>query len=397
MPHERVRHIKELIIKSLNYSPIVGILGHRQVGKTTLSSGLSTTYFTLDLKQVLDSIQTNPMQFLVDNPGKPLVIDECQYAPELFPALKEFVRVNKKPAQILLTGSVRFTSRKIIKESLTGRIINWELLPMNYTELNNKPLSDKLIKFLGAKTIELDIKKNTISFNKEIKRYLSCGGLPGIFSLRNEAIRVQKFETQLQTMLERDLKLILETSLSLRSIYSLLTYFVDRQGMPINFTDAARVTRISIPTIKKLISAFEAMFLLRIYESEGGQKAPTLYFEDQGEASHLMKQVRTEFQEVEHYFYANFRAQWMYRPELKIRMTQYRTRSGALVPFVLRNQKDVLGIIPIIEDNPSFSVFGSSRSFLNENPQAKVLYVHSGTTDKVLNSRERIVPIGGLI
>ncbi|HMO18961.1 MAG TPA: AAA family ATPase [Oligoflexia bacterium] len=397
MPHERDRHIKELLIKSLKYSPIVGILGHRQVGKTTLSSALSSTYFTLDLKQILDTIQDNPMQFLENNRGKPLVIDECQLAAELFPALKEFVRVNKKPGQILLTGSVRFTSRKVITESLTGRIINWELLPMNYSELNSLPLSDKLVRFLGAKSIEVDINKKPLNLNREIIRYLKCGGLPGIFSLRDEAIRFQKFETQLQAMIERDLKLILDTSLSFRTILLLVKYFVDRQGVPLNYADASRSTRISIPTIKKLLYAFEAMFLVRVYDSEGGQKAPVLYFEDQGEASHLMVQARTEFQEVEHYFYANFRSQWMYRPELSIRMTQYRTRSGAVVPFVLRDKKNVLGILPIADENPSFAVFGSARSFLSENPHAKVLYVHGGTTDKILNSRERIISMGALM
>lgn len=397
MPHQRERHVTKLLIDTLKFSPIVGILGHRQVGKTTLASLLSTNYFTLDIRQTLDKIELDPLGFLENNHGKPLVIDECQLAPELFPALKEYVRINKKPGQILLTGSIRFTSRKIIKESLTGRIVNWELLPMNYSELKQLPLSDSLIKFLNAKNVELEIINKSIDLNSEITRYLSNGGLPGVFSVRNEAIRYQKFETQLQTMLERDLKLILDTSLSLRTIMSFLVYLANKQAIPINFSEASRATRISVPTIKKLLSAFEAMFLIRIYEAEGNQNSPILYFEDQGEASHLLTLPRTELQEIEHYIYANFRAQWMYRPELKIKLTQYRTRSGAMVPFVLRSPKGILGILPSIEENPSPSSYGSANSFLKENPSAKVLYLHKGKKDKIISPRERSMPIGLLV
>ena len=56
--------------------------------------------------------------------------------PELFPALKEFVRLHKKPGQFLLTGSVRFSSRKANGESLTGRIVTIKIPPLGSGEIN---------------------------------------------------------------------------------------------------------------------------------------------------------------------------------------------------------------------------------------------------------------------
>jgi len=96
----------------------------------------------------MSQAQASPTVFLASKPGHPLVIDECQLAPALFPALKEWVRVRKSPGQFLLTGSVRFSSRKAIRESLTGRMIAWELLPMDWSEMHGTPLPDTVIRQL---------------------------------------------------------------------------------------------------------------------------------------------------------------------------------------------------------------------------------------------------------
>jgi len=358
---------------------------------------MGSNYFTLDLKQTLTKLEKDPIGFLDSNRGNPLVIDECQLSPDLFPALKEFVRVNKKPEQFLITGSVRFTSRKAIRESLTGRIINWELLPMDYCELKGLPLADTGIRFIQAKNVEVDLRGKTLDFAAEVPRFLMHGGLPGVFSVRNDALRAQKYESQLESLLDRDLRLVSDTSLSLRAITSFAQYLASNQGSALNLAEGSRATRISIPTLRKLLSAFESIFLIRVYETEGGQKAPVVYFEDQGEASYLSSKERSELQQLEHYIYANLRTQWHYRPELRVRMSQYRTRGGALVPFVLRSSKGVLGIIPTLEENPGPSAYGSGTSFLKENSSAKVLYVHLGKKDQLLNKRERSLPVSSLV
>jgi AAA domain len=69
-------------------------------------------------------------------------IDEAQLFPALFPALKAHVRINKRKGQFLLSGSVRFTSKADIRESLTGRIVSLELLPFTISGAAGVPLPD---------------------------------------------------------------------------------------------------------------------------------------------------------------------------------------------------------------------------------------------------------------
>jgi len=44
VPHLRRRHIIDLVKNSLIFSPIVGLLGHRQVGKTTFLNIFTNHY-----------------------------------------------------------------------------------------------------------------------------------------------------------------------------------------------------------------------------------------------------------------------------------------------------------------------------------------------------------------
>ena len=120
MAHTRVRFLTSLVKKGLSFQGIVGVFGHRQVGKTTLLEMLSQRYATLDRVIELTQATENPVGFLNGLLGnqqkRPVAIDECQLCPPLFPELKEWVRTHKEPGIFLLSGSVRFSSRKAIRE-----------------------------------------------------------------------------------------------------------------------------------------------------------------------------------------------------------------------------------------------------------------------------------------
>ncbi|MCM2276591.1 MAG: AAA family ATPase [Oligoflexia bacterium] len=127
------------------------------MGKTTLAQQQGDRYFTFDLKANQNLALADSSGFLEANKSHPLILDECQLVPDLFPAIKEQVRLTQAPGQFLLTGSVRFSSRKAIRESLTGRIISFELLPMDLSEAEGRPLPDAIPRLLAAKTTELDL------------------------------------------------------------------------------------------------------------------------------------------------------------------------------------------------------------------------------------------------
>lgn len=397
MPHRRPRHLQKLLSKTLRFSPITGILGHRQVGKTVLSSGLCTEYVTLDLAQELSHALVDPTTFLAAHIGSPVTIDECQLAPPLFPALKEWVRINPKPRQFLLTGSVRFTSRKAIRESLTGRIITWELLPMDWAEQHEQPLQDSVLRILDSDHLNLSLKPNPTFTNASYQRYLDMGGLPGVFGARDPAIRAQRFETQINTILERDLKLLIQTSLEFRTLRKLMAALAEQVGSPLGVTELSRETGISLPTLRKLIPAFESLFLIRLIPTEGDFSKPILFFEDLGEQHHLKRDGDSDASRLLAFLYQNLRTQLHYRPDLKVEIFNFSTRAGHRMPLCFRKGRKVLGIFPLGGESELPQASQSAQSFLSRYSEAKVLFVSAEDQDRLITPQIRWVGTSRLL
>ena len=396
MSHLRSRYLENLLQKSLKFSPIVGLLGHRQVGKTTLSESLAKSYITMDRSEFLNQGLYSPNTILQSYEASPLVIDECQLAPPLFPALKEWVRTHKKSGQFLLTGSVRFSSRKAIRESLTGRIINWELLPMNLSESHSAPLPNTILNLIESKNFDYPLKFPTYFSEKSFGTALTQGGLPGVFAVRDPVVRKQRFETQIETILERDLRLLVQTSLEFRTLRNLLSVLAARQTLPIELSEVSRAARISVPALKGILAALESMFVIRIIETEGTRRRPVLFFEDQGEASHLGGNSLGILNDITRFLFASLRHQWVYRPEAQGRLFQFRNRGGAFVPLALSTQRGTLGWIPMLDETPGKHEMASAKSFLDSYENARCLFVHQGQLDRSLGSKLRIVPLGVL-
>ncbi len=373
MAHTRERFLGPLIEKALKFSSIVGVFGHRQTGKTTLVENLGAEYVTLDRAQDLNLAEQNPEAFIL-NRELPFVIDECQLAPLLFPALKDAVRMRKSPGQYLLTGSVRFTSRKVIRESLTGRLFQLELLPLTLEEAQSRPLSDALIRFLKAKNLKSwqAPDKNPSRLN-ELLRHFEVGGLPGICFHREPAIRAGKLASHTDTLLRRDLRLVCETTLPASVVQSVLTELALGQGMPLELATLSRRVRVSVKTLPYLIEAFEALFLVRILECRGGSKKPILFFEDSGLAHYFSKGRVPESSFALRLAFSHFFPQFHYRPELVSQSFCYRTRGGAEVPLAFDTQMGILGVIPTWFDTPTPALLASARSFQKTFPGSKVL------------------------
>ena len=397
MPHLRRRHLRDLLGKSLHFSPIVAVFGHRQVGKTTLCEGLAGSYLTLDRREILDQGLHSPETLLRSGTATPLVIDECQLAPPLFPALKEWVRAHKKPGQFLLTGSVRFSSRKAIRESLTGRTINWELLPMDLSEAHSAPLPEAIPRLLASKRLDFPLERASYFSRGSFANALSHGGLPGVFAIRDPAVRKQRFETQIETLLERDLRLLVQTSLEYRTLRNLLSVLAARQALPLELSEVSRAARISVPALRRLIPSLEAMFVLRVVETEGSRRRPVLFFEDQGEASHLAGERNDTLFDLTRFLFSFIRHQWHYRPELGASLFQFRSRGGAFVPLAVRSKHGILGLIPMLDEAPGKHELASAQSFLSIYERSRCLFVHLGKSDRTVGAAMRVVPLACLV
>ncbi|MBI3533884.1 MAG: AAA family ATPase [Deltaproteobacteria bacterium] len=219
MPHTRLRHLQESFDRLIKFARIIGILGHRQVGKTTFLKANARECVTLDDEDIFKTASNSPKKFIESLQANRSGIDECQLVPGLFSALKVKIGTSSTPGRFILTGSVRFTSRKAIRESLTGRISNLELLPFCMTEIENEPNSSLFLQMLTCESFENMEHRFVIPsslFNEHsnaIERYLKNGGLPGLFHIRDERTRVSQLADILETILDRDIRLVYKTSL----------------------------------------------------------------------------------------------------------------------------------------------------------------------------------------
>ena len=138
------RHIESRILElSKSYSAIL-LTGPRQAGKTTMLQELSEKenigreYVTLDDLIERDMAKNDPALFLqLHKP--PVLIDEVQYAPELFTYIKIHIDKNHNPGDFLLTSSQIFRLMKGVQESLAGRVALLHMSPMSQREIIGAP------------------------------------------------------------------------------------------------------------------------------------------------------------------------------------------------------------------------------------------------------------------
>ncbi len=398
MAHLRKRHLSDYCEKLLRFSPIVGVFGHRQVGKTTYTSGIAGSYLTFDDVETRKLAHMNPKKFIKtlakghtkdhakDQKKFPCVIDECQLEPDLFPSLKEHVRLNKKPGQFLLTGSVRFSSRKAIRESLTGRILQLEMLPLTVSELSQDPLSDvvpQLLKCGGFDSNTLALSQSSSKRKSMVavfEKYLSQGGLPGLCFVREEKLRRENLNNLIQLILDRDLRLIMETRLSLRTLQDFLVFIAKNAWNPYNASEVKRQLGLATETQQNLLYALESIYLIRRIPIQPRSGAIYL-LEDQIEELILSEKSLSVADQKMSAFYRNMSAQFAYRMGDAIGFQSYWTRDGARVPLVIRSENKSLGFLVTESGEPSLSQKRSAASFLRHHAEGKVIYLTSGALD----------------
>jgi hypothetical protein len=404
MPHYRPRHGLALFRNLASFSPIVGVFGHRQVGKTTLAERLGASYYTFDSRATREAAQADPARFLSKLGTKPAVIDECQLVPDLFPELKEFVRTHKTPGHIILTGSVRFSSRRAIRESLTGRIATLELLPFCLTEILELPRATLALKLMRLAQFATPIEnslglRERQSRTRALEHYLTSGGLPGLFAMRNSRLRAEKLRDQIELILGRDLQLVHPTSLPFQQVLQFARELCRGEGVPVHSSLIRKETGIAETTQKKLLQALEAVFMIRQIPIEGQRRGVSVFFEDQLEHWHLAQQEVSSLHAFQMAVWRNLRATFNYETGLDCHCFQFIEKSGRrMVPFAFRSPEGTLAILPILEHTPSRQTLDSAREFLKRYNRSLALVVTRGQeSTEILEPRILKIPAERLL
>ena len=136
------RLIQNELIKLVDQFPVVGIIGPRQVGKTTLAKHLinkinkECLYLDLELPEDQSKLY-EPQLFLKQHYDKCVILDEIQQIPKLFPVLRALVDKQKTNGRYIILGSATPELLKQSSETLAGRIAYKELSPFNYSEISD--------------------------------------------------------------------------------------------------------------------------------------------------------------------------------------------------------------------------------------------------------------------
>lgn len=131
-----LRQMQPLLQSLIKQFPAVLVTGPRQVGKSTLLQQISEDYqyVSFDDPVLLMQARNDPTLFMLNHQGK-LILDEVQYAPELFSSLKLAIDKQKITGLYLLSGSQAFQLMQNVTETLAGRIAVLKLQGFSLREI----------------------------------------------------------------------------------------------------------------------------------------------------------------------------------------------------------------------------------------------------------------------
>lgn len=275
---------------------ILLVTGPRQVGKTTLlelCAEKGRNYVTLDDFEARQLAQNDPGLF-IQTYKPPLIIDEVQYAPQLFSYLKIAVDREKKNGMYWLTGSQKFHLMKGITESLAGRVAIIDLLGLSQAEIEER--ANISTPFLPTNSwIERAKESITkpISLNKTYER-IWRGSFPHLYETK-DTDRNRFYQSYVQTYIQRDVKDILKIS-DENAFHRFLVAVAARTSQMLNISDLAKDIGIDNKTAKSWLSILETsglIYFLRPYYNNTNKrlvtKTPKVYFLDTGLCTYLTK------------------------------------------------------------------------------------------------------------
>ncbi len=285
MPHQRERWVEAYLRKMASFWPIIGVLGLRQVGKSTLLRDRIQVpnYLTFDDAEVRSEAELSPKVFLSRHSGGPTVLDEVQKVPVLFDSLKALVDRRKIPGRWFLSGSVAFSNKVGIRESLTGRIGMVHLYPLCLAEL--KPTTFRVNQTGPILKGDCNLRFSV----EDLSLQMNLGGLPVPAFLRDDQVRESYWDQWLETTLARDAQKAYGRGFDPEYCISLVRMLA--KALPEGEYPSLAFVSGDKRKAKKYIQALQDIFFLRRFTChESGVGNDHWIFGDAGLAYHLARQ-----------------------------------------------------------------------------------------------------------
>lgn len=262
------RDAAEYITKLSQWFYVVSLTGPRQSGKSTLLRNIFSDYNYINLEhlQIRKEALEDPVGFIRNRPDH-LIIDEAQYAPDLFSMIQVVADERATTGQYILSGSQDFLLSKRIGQSLAGRAGIATLLPLSF--------------------------KEALSAHKLLtpEEFAYRGGYPRLYDIDIPVSTY--FSSYMRTYLQRDISDYLDVR-NVSTFRKFIQMCALRVGSLLNLTSLANSCEISFKTAQSWISMLEAsgiIFLLRPFTENLSKrlvKTPKLYFSDTGLLCYLL-------------------------------------------------------------------------------------------------------------
>ena len=263
------RRIVGEILKYLDSKQSLVIYGARQVGKTSLLKYLMNNHFKenvfyldLEYQNLLDlcnegdkAVYDYLLQKGADEKKKIfLIIDEIQYLENPSRFIK-ILHDHYSNIKLLVSGSSTFEIKKKFKESLVGRIITFELYPLNFEEF---------LTFKG-KNYSL-LKENSKTINDELvflaHEFIKFGGYPEIVLEKEEEKKKSYLFQIISTYIKKDIRDIGNIR-NISTFNKLVEIIASQSGQLLNVAELASTLEISRETVVDYLDLLENTFVIR--------------------------------------------------------------------------------------------------------------------------------------
>lgn len=292
------RDIEKIILETSRSFSAVLICGPRQIGKTTTLRHLmdeKRTYVTLDDLEARRIAQTDPEMFLTLYPA-PVLIDEVQYAPQLFSYIKIAIDNGAAPGSYWMTGSQVFHLMKLAQESLAGRTAILYMSSLSQHEIYGSGDHKPLTADIGA--IRERVLTGTKTDVTGVFDRIWKGSMPGIISGKHRNINTF-YSSYIRTYIQRDIGDMVDRINALL-FADFIRAAACRAGQVLNIHSIAADIGVSDDTAKRWLLLLErsgVIFYLRPYSGnilKRAIKSPKLYFFDTGLVAYLTKHSSPE-------------------------------------------------------------------------------------------------------
>lgn len=402
--YSEIKYIKRRaapkIRNAIEKFPAAVITGARQVGKSTLLKNEFSdfAYLTMDDYAVMEMAQTDPSSLWKDK--NRIIIDEAQKLPSIFNAIKLTIDTDKKK-RFILSGSSNLLLMEKLTESLAGRAVYFDLLPITYGEAKGRSVPENFMRLWDVKHIETEQpveKMHPLPF-------MMRGFMPPVLNIKDHADVLLWLEGYVRTYLERDLRELSQVD-SLVDFRKVMQVLALRTGNVLNQADVAKDSGVSHPTTHRYIKLLEMSNIIQripaFFDSRTKRviKSPKIFYIDPAISiflsGYLDKESLLHCRELGNYFetMAYLHLRGLCETMIpRANLYYWRTTTGKEVDFVIEHGRKLLAIEVKMTDRPAVRDIKNLLLFINEYPETvRGILVHSGDRIVWLHSKVIAAP-----